>query len=569
MPVAVRFDVALPDSVKLYDVSGRRLALSRDGTQLVVVAAKGDSTRLYLRRMDETEFRAIPGSERVAYVGNVDPVFSPDGASILFRGGNALLRIPVTGGRAERVGPEVSASWGDGDRIVFTSGDTLWEANPDGNARRVISIADTGAGSWHLSWPSVLPGGRHALVNLRHPGGTIDGNRLGVVSLEDGGVLDLGIVGTNPLYSGTGHIVFGRTTGEVFAVPFSLGSRKVLGPPTRILENVWVGPFGAVGVAVSQHGTLTYHGGEAGLARRVLWTVGVDGTERRVPAAEQNYFVPRVSPDGQRAVAENNLEDLPSPLGPIMLLDLRTGAEQRLAAPGEGLSPEWSRDGRRVEFLRFLGPTGREIVSRAWDRSGTDQLLLRDPSARLFEFRLGPAGGWSVLRQGGMGSEIGPQDILIAPAESLSRARRFVATPAHEVMPDLSPDGRWLAYASDESGRREIYVRPVPGPGSRLQVSIAGGGEPLWSPQSGTLFYRSATRLVIAARLQMAPLRVVRWDTLFVDRFQRGQRKTNWSVFPNGKEFLMIGGSKSTGGTKAVVNWPQLPVLKRGGSGPR
>ena len=247
----------------------------------------------------------------------------------------------------------------------------------------------------------------------------------------------------------------------------------------------------------------------------------------------------------------------------------RTGAVQRLAAPGEGISPEWSRDGRRVDFLRFLGPTGREIVSRAWDRSGEDQVLFRDSSALLFAFRLGAAGGWSVLRQGGIGSETTGQDILLAPAESLSRARPFVATAANEVMPDLSPDGRWLAYASNESGRREIYVQPVPGPGARLQVSIAGGREPLWSPQSGTLFYRSAERLIIAARLEMAPLRVVRWDTLFVDRFTRGQSRTNWSVFPNGKEFLMISGSQGTGGTKAVVNWPQLPVMKRGGSEPR
>ena len=173
-----------------------------------------------------------------------------------------------------------------------------------------------------------------------HGGGANDKRRLGVVSLDDGAVEDLGIVGTNPLYSGTGHIVFGRATGEVFAVPVSLGSRKVLGPPTRILENVWVGVGGGVGVAVSQNGTLTYHEGEGGKARRVLWTVGVDGTERRVPAAEQDYFVPRVSPDGQRAVVENNVENLVGPDGPIILLDLRTGAVQRLAAPGEGLSPE-------------------------------------------------------------------------------------------------------------------------------------------------------------------------------------------------------------------------------------
>ena len=569
MPAAVRFDVALPDSVRLYTVSGRRLALSRDGAQLVIVGTKGGSTRLYHRRMDETEFRPIPGSERVTYTGNVDPVFSPDGASILFRSADALLRIPTSGGIEERVGAAGSASWGDGNRIVFTAGDTLLETAPDGSARRVISIPDAGAESLHLRWPSVLPRGRHALVNLRRRGGPLDEDRLGVVSLEDGSIEDLGIVGTNPLYSGTGHIVFGRATGEVFAVPFSLGSRKVLGPPTRILENVWVGGGGAVGVAVSQTGTLTYHEGDFVGRQRALWAVGVDGTERRVPAAEQDYFLPRVSPDGQRVVVEVNADNRWPPEGPIVLLDLRTGAVQRLAAPGEGLSPEWSRDGRRVAFLRLLGPIGREIVSRAWDRSGADQVLFRDSSALLFDFRLGPAGGWSILRSGSAGSETTVQDILLAPAESLSQARPFVATAAHEVMPDLFPDGRWLAYASDESGRQEIYVQPVPGPGSRVQVSIAGGEEPLWSPRGGTLFYRSAERSVIAARLEMAPLRVTQWDTLFVDRFLRGSNKRNWSVFPNGREFLLIGGVGTTGGTKAVVNWPQLPAMRRTGIDPR
>ena len=325
---------------------------------------------------------------------------------------------------------------------------------------------------------------------------------------------------------------------------------------------------GAVGVAISQNGTLAYHEGEAGLSRRVLWTVGVDGTERRVPAAEQNYFVPRVSPDGQRAVVENNAEDLSGPSGPISLLDLRTGAVQRLAAPGEGQSPAWTRDGRRVAFLRFLGPRGREIVSRAWDRSGEDEILLRDASALLFDFRLGVAGGQSVQRSGGVGSETAGQRILVAPTDSLSQARPLMVTTAREVTPDLSPDGRWLAYASDESGRREIYVQPVPGPGARLQVSVTGGQEPIWSPQRGTLFYRSPERLIIAARLEMAPLRVVQWDTLFVDRFQRGLSRTNWSVFPNGKEFLMISTSQSTSGVKALVNWPQLPEVQRTGSTP-
>ena len=570
MPAAVRFDVALPDSVRLYEVSGRRLALSRDGTQLVVVGTRADRTSLYHRRMDETEFRQIPGSERVGYGGNVDPTFSPDGASILFRADEVLQRIPVTGGRAERVGPGMSGSWGDGDRIVFVTGDTLWQTTPEGTTRRPISVPGTAPESWGFRWPSVLPGGRYVLVNIqRRAAATIGEERLGVVSLEDGTIEDLGILGTNPLYSSTGHVVFTRATGEVFAVPFSLGSRKVLGPPVRILEGIWVGGAGAMGVAVSQTGMLAYHEGEFGGGRRTLRIVRDDGTDRLVPGDVQQYFAPRVSPDGRRVLVENNGEDRSAPVGPIVLLDVRTGAVQRVAAPGEGLAPEWSRDGRRVAFLRFLGLIGREIVSRSSDRSGEDQVLLRDSSLVLFDFRLGSAGGWSLVRSGSPGAERRFQDILLAPADSLAKMRPFLSTDAHEVTPDLSPDGHWLAYGSDESGRREVYVQPVPGPGPRLQISIAGGGEPIWSPAGGTLFYRSAERFVMAARVETAPLRVARWDTLFVDRFLRGPSTTNWSVFPNGREFLMIGGEGANEGPKMVVNWPQLPALMRPATEPR
>ena len=112
-------------------------------------------------------------------------------------------------------------------------------------------------------------------------------------------------------------------------------------------------------------------------------------------------------------------------------------------------------------------------------------------------------------------------------------------------------------------------MQPIPGPGPRLQVSLAGGAEPLWSPKGGTLFYRSEQRFVMAARIETAPLRVAQWDTLFADTYRRAATRANWSVFPNGSEFLMVGGSSAAAVTMAVVNWPQLPALQRPGSAPR
>ena len=412
----------------------------------------------------------------------------------------------------------------------------------------------------------MLPGGDYALVNIRKGGGAVDDDHIGVISVDDGRIEDLGLLGTNAQYSGTGHIVFGRTTNEVFAVPFSLGSRKVLGQPERILEGVWTGPAGAVGVAVSQNGTLTYHDGDLG-GQRALWVVRDDGTEHRVVAPVRQYFAPRVSPNGMHVLAETNVAGRFTPDSAILLVDLRNGAVQQIASAGEGLSPEWSRDGKRVVFLKFLGSKGREIISRAWDGSGPDQLLFHDANAVLFDFRLGNTGEWSVLRTGGVGAAVRARDLLLAPTDSLSKWRPFVSTPANEITPAISPDGRWLAYVSDESGRDEVYVQPIPGPGPRVQASFAGGKEPLWSPRGGTLFYRSASQHVIAARLLTSPLRVAKWDTLFSDRFQRnGSAVTNWSVFPSGREFLLLGDAKSTGNVKVLVNWPQRRASTRSAS---
>ena len=565
-PVPALVDVLLPDSVALFAGSGRRLVLSRDGTLLVVVATKAGKHGLYARRMAEPEFRLIPGTENGLGGLNVDPTLSPNGASLLYRTNTALVRIPVTGGSAQRVDSTGLASWGDGDRIVTSRADTLWEMTPDGGAKRVISAPDSAAGIPGLRWPSVLPGGKHALVNVRsvRPGATIDDDHIGVISLDDGRIEDLGIVGTNPLYSGTGHIVFGRLTGEVFAAPFSLRTRRVQGAPARILQGIWIGTGGAVGVAVSGNGTMAYHEGQSNL--RKLLIVKNDGTARDVPASVGLYNVPRVSPDGQRIVVERNPSTASRPEGAIVLIDVRTGALQQVAAEGEGMAPQWSRDGDRITFMRFLGEAGREIVSRAWDRRGEDRVLFRDSSTALFDFDLGPAGGWSALQ----GGRVGRGDILLAPADSLSQFRPFVATGANEAGMTVSPDGRWLAYASNESGRNEVYVQPIPGPGPRLQVSISGGAAPIWSPEGGALFYRDESLLIVAARLNGNPLRVVQWDTLFVDRYQRSPfLKPNWSVFPSGREFLMLGGAGATvGGVKLVVNWPQLTASSRGAGAP-
>jgi len=392
----------------------------------------------------------------------------------------------------------------------------------------------------------------------------VDSLRLGVVSLTDGTITDLGLVGTNPHYVGTGHVVFGRAGGLVFAAPFSLRSRSVTGPAVLLAENVWQGTGGATGFAVSDNGTLVYHTGNL-LSSGVSELVVVDrtGLERRVPGGSLSASHSRVSPDGKRIAV--TLSAVGAQLGgSVALIDVATGARQRTTDDNSGAQAEWTRDGARLLFLRPVGAV-RELVSRAWDRSGADLVLARDSTRLLFEIAPGPVRGLAAFR----GGTLSRRDLYLARMDSLGALRALVDTPADERAPGISADGRLLAYTSNESGTDEIYVQPIPGPGPRLQVSVSGGTEPLWSRTGATLFYRTASR-IMTADVGGVPMQVTRRDSLFTDAFRRNANGREWDVFPGGREFLMLRSPRATEVSRVhvVLNWPRMKSLQRGAGAP-
>jgi hypothetical protein len=157
----------------------------------------------------------------------------------------------------------------------------------------------------------------------------------------------------------------------------------------------------------------------------------------------------------------------------------------------------------------------------------------------------------------------GSSDIYIAPSDSFGALRPFIATSANEVTPDVSPDGRWIAYTSDESQVNEIYVQALPGPGPRLQVSVNGGIEPVWD-SNGTLFYRTG-QWILSASIGGSPLRVLRRDSLFADKYALSRNSRTWDVFPSGREFLFLRTPPVTAMTEimVVLNWQQMPGPQR------
>ena len=166
----------------------------------------------------------------------------------------------------------------------------------------------------------------------------------------------------------------------------------------------------------------------------------------------------------------------------------------------------------------------------------------------------GPAGGLSAIR-----TLDGPRDIYIAPSDSLSALEPFVTGPADEVNPRVSPDGKWLAYQSNETGPSEVYLRPIPGPGARTPVSVGGGILARWSPDGHTLYYRSATHVMAARLATQGRLDVVKRDTLFADLYNKEGEGQGWDIFPNGKQFVFLKGlATAPSKLMVVVNWQQL-----------
>jgi len=565
-PPAARFTLGLPDSVTLFVGGGTKLALSKDGTKIVFVGVRNGRRALYLRRIDDPVAQPIRGSEAGSANTNVSPRFSPRGDWIVFEVDRIPKKIPTAGGTAQTLADSGSGlSWGDNGVLVFTRSGTLWMGTSEGRDARVLARRDTANGVFGYQWPEVLPGGKHALVSINKAPGNVlavDSLRLGVVALSSGVVTDLGVYGTNPHYVSTGHIVFGRAGNLVFVAPFSLRKLALTGAPSLLLENIWQGSGGATGFTVSDNGALAYHEGTQS-SNKDLVAVSRTGTVRRIPGEAMDFVYPRVSPDGRTIVS--NLLTKDSRWG-TSLIDVGTGAHERLTPPDSGRNPEWTRDGARVVFARRIGGSD-EYVSRSRDRSSADTVLARAKAEDGTPpyLMLGVPRGLGAMARPGSGGRLG---VHLTPMDSIGSFRPFAVGSGDNNSPSISADGRLLAWVSDESGSNQIYVQAMSG-GGRIPVSINGGTEPLWSRSGTTLFYRTAAS-VMSADIGVSPLRVIRRDSLFADAFTRTRAVgRNWDVFPDGKEFLMIRPQQSTTtGVFVVLNWLQLKMSVAGGAVP-
>jgi serine/threonine-protein kinase len=360
-----------------------------------------------------------------------------------------------------------------------------------------------------------------------------------VLSLASGTLRSL-IAGDQAAYLTTGHIVFSAGEGRVRVVPFDLGKLAVTGAAVPVFE-VFRGPgSGGNYFAVSSSGTLVY---VPGGFDRSLALVDRNGREVSVPAAHRGFRFPRISPDGRRAVV--TIDPRPSK---IWVVDLQSGALAPVAAPGRPdtehrIHAVWSPDGRQVMYGR-----GTMIDIANVDGEPNVRLALRNPA----NVSLAPSDWLPDGRLIGHLYGSPPFDIVAFRAGD-SVVSPLVSSDAIEVQGVVSPDGRWLAYSSNASGAREVYVRPLVGPGDPIAVSTSGGVEPRWSRDGTELYYRNG-QAIMAVSVRTRPPFSAKPQQLFSGGYDFLQ-DDNWDVGPDGL-FLMVKSDPNAGTQFVVVfNW--------------
>jgi serine/threonine-protein kinase len=520
-PPTRRFTITLPESDSLPTASGPMVALSPDGRTLVYRARRGTTFHLFRRPLDQFDGLPISGTESAA-----DLFVSADGQWVGFIVDGVVKKVAIAGGAVQPLTTALKSStrgadWGADGRIVLGSN------TADAGLRQVpasggdVTELFEPEGQRLSSYPQVLPGGNTVLftVGVR---GNFDAQELRTLDLATGAQRAILTAAAAGRLLPTGHLVFVRN-GALWAVPFDPTRLEPQGGPVRVLDGVRVEVGGVVQYAVADDGTLVYIPGTAGSNEQTLVFVGHDGRRDTVPAPARDYTGLALSPDRTRVAVQIGVgED-----ADVWVVEVARGTLTRLTRePGIDGSPVWSPDGKTV------------VVASRRDRQWTLQRMAADGTGQpevLTKFGASvnevQPGSWAPDGSVLFGAVDG--DIGVVPSNGQGEWRPLFPSPALEGQVAVSPDGHWLAYSSNESGRPEVYLRPFPGLMPRHTVSTGGGAIPTWSRDGGALYYvrftsgrpnellRVTFRALVDGRPEIGSAEVVSNDPAFTRQLGR------------------------------------------------
>jgi Tol biopolymer transport system component len=555
-PQLVRLSAEIGVDADLNTDFGPSAILSPDGAWLAFLARGADQKwRIYVRSLDQLQASAVSGTENAR-----DPFFSPDGQWIGFFADGRLKKISVQGGAAVALcdaPDDRGGSWSEDGAIVFApdSRVALSKVSSAGGTPEPLTTLNKQAGEATHRWPHVLPGGKAVLFTSSTNWDNYEDSDLVEYSMASGKRKTVHRGGFHARYLSSGHIIY-MHEGTLFAVPFDLKRVEVTGQAAPILEGVVTNPNnGGAQFSSSETGNLVYVAGRGGAQNVSIYWMDREG--KFVPLRETSgaYANPAFSPDGKRLA----VEILDGKRSDIWLYEWERDTLTRLTFTGESNSnPVWTPDGQRIMYtLQEKGEPLNLYWKRA-DGAGDAQRLTESKNPQY-------PGSWRPDGKVLAFAQFNPDtswDILTLPVEGNEKSgwkpgepKPFLNSPFMEGEPAFSPDGRWLAYQSNESGSFEVYVRPFPGPGGKWQISIGGGYLPKWSRNGKELFYRLRDGKIMVANYSASG------DSFHAEKprlwspgqfqFTRRLVGTNFDLYPDGKRFAVLK-APATGETSAV-----------------
>ena len=562
----VRLTIDLPKGQTISPEFNSKIALSPDGTRLAFTPLPGP---VYIRRLNALEGEPLEITASPGFRGA--PLFSPDGASISFIEGNSsfswarpFLAASLAGGAPAKLVEYDSfhrGDWGSDGWIYWTSSypGGIVRIRDSGGAIEPVTEIDTENGERSHRFADLLPGGQAIIYTASFDGiGSYNDARIDLWDLTTRQKKTLIEGGTSAVYSPSGHIVYAKA-GKLFAVPFDLQRREVTGAPMEVLDGVMMsGNTGAAHFSLSERGDLAYVPGASDGGNRTLVWVDRSGNTEAVPLPPASYLYPRISPDGRSLAVE-----IEGPNHDFYFYDFARTVLSKVTTDGMSHDPVWSPDGRQVAFrswqtggmTMWLMPSDRSAPAIRLDPSGTRQSPVSfSPDGKFLTF-----------------DQKDPQtrdDVFVLPLDGGHAPMAVAQSRFGEGSGKFSPDGRWIAYSSAESGRPEVYVQAFPGPGLKLQVSKDGGTDPTWRRTGGELYYRSGDKMMAVSVTTSPEFTAAAPRLLWEGAYSSGTgsscgmpgvASSAYDVSADGQRFLMVREDLPADASRIVVvlNWAE------------
>ena len=523
------------------------MALSPDGKWLAFVALADGKERLWVRSMDSTTVKSLEGTE-----GAAAPFWSPDGAAVAFFANGKLLRADLAGGAPEEIarfaGLPVGGSWSATGGILFTSsfvgGEGIMRIAPGGAATEALHSRS----GEQYSWPVWLNDGRRFLYSVRHDPPTAE-DGIFISSIEGGAAKRVVSTVANAIYVSSGLLLYRRGSALV-ARRFNERKGELIGPEVRLVDAVGYMPVTSCLLATANDRQLVY--ARSSLADAELVWYDRSGKLLEKVGAAARYYSPKLSHDGSRIAVDISDEIYDN--GDIWVFDLPRHVSSRVTfSTANESAPVWSADDRHLVFMRSSG-TGDDLIQTSPFGTGGEETLIPKNGKRILATDWSSDGRWMLIHAEPIKGGVPEAWVL---DRTTGRFTPRIKTSFSELDAHFSPDGQWIAYTSNESGRFEVYVQPFEPTGAKWLVSRGGGNHAAWRGDSRELFY-----VTLDGRMMSVPITTTHgFDAgvpaeLFAARMRDFPPRRQYDATPDGQRFLLVRMvDENSSSLDLVLNW--------------